>query len=80
MTDSENTEPTLDKPSTATDDPRRTNDLKDKDAPRWRKSMTESAEPIRAKDRRDNDAPMCAYSNTDSEKTDPILDKPRRAN
>jgi hypothetical protein len=40
-------------------DPRRANDLKEREAPKCRKSRTERDEPKRQKDLTDKEDPMC---------------------
>jgi hypothetical protein len=68
--DRENSDPSLDNPSTATELPTRDMHLIDSEAPRWNKSNTDKQEPIRAmptiesdeakrhNDRSDSDDPM----------------------
>jgi hypothetical protein len=47
ITESEKSEPSLAKPSTATEDPIRAQLLSDREAPKWNKSKTDTVAPKR---------------------------------
>lgn len=57
ITDSENTDPSLDKPSRDKEDPKRAKLRNDRAEPRWRKSQIDNEEPIRPILRTDNAEP-----------------------